>query len=263
MIEANRVVSQPNSVVKAWRWVTAALSLSQLAAPPVIDRVFGNFLETGATNEALITPAGWAFSIWGLITLLSVVTSVAVLRAGLGAPWETRALIGSSVAFTGFSIWLITAAQDWLWLTVAVFAIMVTALIDIMRLLVRHAEDLTCPDWLRRLTTLTFGLYLGWSSVAVFVNVAAALIDSGASATGTAWQAAVLVAATASAVGLTVVLRGTPGYVAAALWALIAAAIGAVHRGSALLAGVSLAAAILIAVVAVISFRSRRVRAQT
>ncbi len=247
------------STAKAWRWVAAVLSLSQLATPPVITRLFGDFLSSGATNEALITPAGWAFSIWGLITLLSAITSVAVLRVGLGAPWETRALVGASVAFAGFSTWLIIAAQDWLWLTVAVFAIMVAALIDVMRLLVRHAEDLNCPVWLRRLATLTFGLYLGWSSVAVFVNVAAALIHSGASATGIGWQAAVLVAATAAAIVLTAKLYGTPGYVAAALWALVAAAIGAADRGSALLAGASAVAAILVGVAA-IWFGTRRRR---
>ncbi len=260
MNRTNAVVPQAISAVKAWRWVAAVLSLSQLAAPLVIERFFGNFLSSGATNEALITPAEWAFSIWGLITLLSAITAVAVLWVGLGAPWETRALIGASVAFAGFSTWLIIAAQDWLWLTVAVFAIMNAALIDVMRLLVRHAEDLTCPVWLRRLATLTFGLYLGWSSVAVFVNVAAALIGSGVSATGTGWQAMVLVAATATAVALTAALRGTPGYVAAALWALIAAAIGAAHRGSELLAAASAVAAVLIAVVAAISYRTRHRR---
>jgi hypothetical protein len=41
------------------------------------------FLESGATNEALITPAGYAFSQWGLTTVLSEVTAVAVLHNGL------------------------------------------------------------------------------------------------------------------------------------------------------------------------------------
>lgn len=239
------------STATTWRWIAALLSLTQLASPLVISRFFGDFLESGATNEALITPAGWAFSIWGLITLLSAVTAITVLRWGLGAPWETRALMGASVAFAGFSIWLIVAAQDWLWLTVVVFAVMVAALIDVMRLLVRHAEELTCPIWLRRLATLTFGLYLGWSSVAVFVNVAAALIQSGVSANGTAWQAAVLVAATAAAVALTVALHATPGYVAAVVWALVAAAIGAAGRESPLLATASAVAAGLVVCTAI------------
>lgn len=225
--------------------------------------MFGDFLSSGATNEALITPAGYAFSIWGLITLLSAITCAAVVRVGLGAPWETRALVGLSVAFVGFSAWLVIAAQDWLWLTVVVFAIMVGVLIDVMRLLVRHAEDLTCPVWLRRLAALSLGLYLGWSSVAVFVNVAAALIHSGWSANETVWQAIILVLATAAAITLTAVLRGTLGYVAAVLWALIAATIGAAHRGSAALAVASAVAAALVVATAAVSLVTRRRRSRT
>ena len=83
--------------MRAWRWIAAVLALSQLAAPFVADAVAGNFLESGPTNEALITPAGYAFSLWGLITALSAVTAVAVLRYGLGAWWETSLLIDASV----------------------------------------------------------------------------------------------------------------------------------------------------------------------
>lgn len=246
--------------VKGWRWIAALLALSQLAAPLVVSRVYGDFLSSGATNEALITPAGYAFSIWGLITLLSAIASAAVLRVGLGVPWETRALVDASVAFAGFSTWLVIAAMDWLWLTVVVFAIMVAALIDVVCLLVRHAEDFACPVWLRRLTTLTFGLYLGWSSVAVFVNVAAALIHSGWSATGTGWQAIILGTGTAAAIVLTMVLRGSLGYVTGAVWALIAVVIGAAHRGSAVLAVAAAVATSLIVVTAATQLGVRRRR---
>ena len=257
------IVPQENSRAQTWRWVALLLALSQLAAPPVIARLFGDFLSTGATNEALITPSGYAFSIWGLITLLCAITCAAVVWKGLGAPWEARALVDASVVFAGFSTWLVIAAQEWLWLTVAVFAIMAAALIDIVRLLVRHTDDLTCPVWLRKLATVTFGLYLGWASIAVFANVAAALIDSGWSSTGTGWQATILVAAAAAAVALTATMRATPGYVVAALWALVAVAVGAADRGSAVLAGLAGAAAAVIVVAAVICIVAGRGRPLT
>ena len=259
MTGSKPIVPQTNSSVKWQRWVAMLLALGQLATPLVTTRLFGDFLSSGATNEAVITPAGYAFSIWGLITLLCAITCAAVLRVGLGAPWENRVLVEASVAFAGFSAWLVIAAQDWLWLTVVVFTVMVAALIDVVRLLVRHADDLTCPVWLRQLATLTFGLYLGWSSVAIFANVAAALIHSGWSATGTDWQAVVLVAATAAAIVLTAVLRATPGYVAATIWALIAVAIGAADRGSLVLAGASGIAAVLVGVTAAI-YRGAAIR---
>lgn len=248
--------STASRAVTTWRWIAAVLALSQLAAPFVADAIAGNFLESGATNEALITPAGYAFSLWGLITALSAATAIAVLRYGLGAWWEMSLLIDASVVFVGFSMWLVVAAQDWLWISVVVFAVMVSALIHIMRLLVRRRHDMTCPRWLVVLATVTFGLYLGWSSIAVFANVAAALINSGVSASSPGWQFVVLVAAALFAVGMTAMLRGSLGYVAAALWALVAIAIGAAQRGSMSLATTAGMAAAIV-VVAAIAVRRR------
>jgi uncharacterized membrane protein YhaH (DUF805 family) len=241
--------------VKTWRWIAALLALSQLAAPFVANAIAGNFLESGATNEALITPAGYAFSLWGLITVLSAVTALAVLRYGLGSWWETSVLADASIVFIGFSLWLIVAAQDWLWVSVVVFAFMVGGLFHIMRLLVRRRHDMTCPSWVAVLATVTFGLYLGWSSVAVFANVAAALINVGVSASTVWWQFVVLVAATAFVVGVTTMLRGSVGYVAGALWALVAIAIGAFQRDSMLLSGLAVVAIAVVVGVAVAKHR--------
>lgn len=245
-------------VVLAWRWIVAVLAISQLAAPLVAQAVAGDFLRSGATNEALITPAGYAFSLWGVITVLSAVTALAVLRYGLGAWWETSALIDASVVFVGFSVWLLVAAQDWLWASVAVFVVMVSALIHIMRLLVRRRHDLTCPSWLAVLATVTFGLYLGWSSIAVFANVAAALINSGVSASNVAWQMVVLLAAGVFAVAMTTMLRGTLGYVAGVIWALVAIAIGASQRDSVALSVTAVVAAVVVAGAAGVAMRRAR-----
>lgn len=244
--------------VTTWRWVAAVLAVSQLIASPVSRAVNGEFLKSGPTNQALITPAGYAFSLWGLITLLSAVTAVGIVRYGLGSPWETGVLIDASVVFVGFSLWLLVAAQDWLWASLLVFVVMAVALLHIMWLLVRHRDELACPRWLAVLATVSFGLYLGWSSIAVFANLTAALISAGWSAAAPGWQLAVLVAASVSAVVATVLLRGTPGYVAGVLWALVAIAIGASQRDSAMLSATAVVAAVAVAVVAVVQqVRSR------
>jgi hypothetical protein len=235
-----------------------ALALSQLAAPLVADALAGDFLREGATNEALITPAGYAFSLWGLITLLCAVTMIAVLRFGLGSWWETAALVDASVVFVGFSVWLLVAAQDWLWVSVAVFAVMVSGLAHVMRLLVRRRHDLDCPRWLARLATATFGLYLGWSSIAVFANIAAALISCGVSSSTVWWQLVVLISAAVFAIALTNTLNGTPGYVAGVLWALVAIAIGVSERGSAALSATAIAAAVAVLAAAGLALRRRR-----
>ncbi|MFI5509064.1 hypothetical protein ACIA48_16460 [Mycobacterium sp. NPDC051804] len=244
--------------VRSWRWIAAALALTQLVAPLVANAVAPDFLKSGATNQALITPAGYAFSLWGLITLLSAATALAILRYGLGSWWETSVLIDTSVAFVGFSVWLMVAAQDWLWVSVAVFAAMVSALIHIMRLLVRRRHDLTCPPWVAVLTTVTFGLYLGWSSIAVFANVAAALINSGVSASAAGWQFVVLAAATLSALILTTMLRGTLGYTIGVVWALVAIVIGAADRDSVFLSVTASIAVALVVIATATALRRRR-----
>ena len=244
--------------VRSWRWIAAALALTQLAAPPIANALAPDFLKSGATNQALITPAGYAFSLWGLITLLSAATAIVILRYGLGSWWETSVLVDGSVVFVGFSVWLVVAAQDWLWPSVAVFAVMVSALIHIMRLLVRRRHDLTCPPWVALLATVTFGLYLGWSSIAVIANVAAALIHSGASASAAGWQFVVLAAAATSALILTRMLRGTPGYAAGVVWALIAIAIGAASRDSIFLSTTAATATVLVIIATATAALRRR-----
>jgi len=91
-----------NPGVRVWRCIAAVLALTQLGAPLVADTMAGDFLESGPTNEAAITPSGYAFGIWAVICVLSVLTTVAVLNFGLGAPWEVDVLADASVVFVGF-----------------------------------------------------------------------------------------------------------------------------------------------------------------
>ena len=67
---------------------------------------------------------------------------------------------------------------------------------------------------------------------AIFVNVAAAMISVGASPVRLLWQADILSVGMATALGVTLWLRATLGYVAAVLWALVGVGIGAAQRHS-------------------------------
>jgi hypothetical protein len=250
--------SKPSRAVVTWRWITLLLAVSQLAAPAVTSAVAGDFLASGATNEALITPAGYAFGLWGVITVLSAITALAIVRYGFGAWWELGVLIDLCIVFTGFSVWLLIAAQDWLWTSVVVFVVMAGALVHVMRKLVRHPDQVTCPAWVRTLATVTFGLYLGWSSIAIFANVAAALIQGGWSSADVAWQFVVLALAAVSGVVTTIMLRGTIGYVVGVLWALVAIAIGAAERGNSTLASTAAFGAVAVLLVAVLRWQRSR-----
>ncbi len=57
-------------------------------------------MSSGATNEATITPSGYAFSIWGLLCVLCVVTAAAIVRFGLGVARDIGALIEASLVFS-------------------------------------------------------------------------------------------------------------------------------------------------------------------
>ena len=246
--------------VRVWRCIAAVLALTQLGAPLVADTTAGDYLESGPTNEAAITPSGYASRHLGVVCVPSVLTTVAVLNFGLGAAWEVDALVDASIVFVGFSAWLAVAAQQWLWASVVTFAVMIAASTHIMVLLVRRAAEMTCPRPVAVLATVTFGCYLGWSSVAVFVNAAAALINRGWPATELGWQTGILAVALGAAIWLTVVCA-TPGYVAGALWALVGAAVGAAERDFAGLAAAAAAAGALVLITAM-NTATRRPRAR-
>jgi hypothetical protein len=152
---------------------------------------------------------------------------------------------------------LVVAGQDWLWVSVVVFVVMVGALTQVVRRLVRRRHELTCPRWVTILATLTFGLYLGWSSVAVFANVAAALISSGVSPDSEWWQFVVLAAAVVFTLIVMRIVRGTVGFAAGVVWALVGIAIGAFQRDSTML---SVTAAVAVVVVVAAAFAQSRQR---
>jgi len=95
------------TAVRVWRWVTAAVALSQLAAPTIADALAAAFLSSGATNKPTITPVRVCLQHPGLMCVLCVVTAAAMVRFGPGAARETRALVEASLAFIGCSAWLV------------------------------------------------------------------------------------------------------------------------------------------------------------
>ena len=83
------------------------------------------------------------------------------------------------------------------------------------------------------------GLYLGWSSVAVWLNLTTALAAGGApldGPLGVGGQLAILAGVTATALTLVRWTRAQPAYVAAVAWAFVGAVIGAADAGQPVLA---------------------------
>lgn len=245
-------------VVLAVGQVVSGGLVSVLADSPI--------MQADRPGEPAITPLGYTFSIWGLIELFS-------LGLALWLPWFrrrtdergvavvdalTRALL---IVFAGFSVWLVASVVEPAWATLAVFLVMALGLALGLRVAVGARDEIAGWSPLGRgLVWGTLGLYAGWSTVAIWLNLTTGLAFSGAPVSGTlgvVGQLAVLAGATATAV---LVLRRTGGllpYAAAVVWALVGATLGASGAGQPVLAAAA-GAGLAVVVVTTALLRLRR-----
>jgi hypothetical protein len=242
------------------RWALLGLAVAQVVAPVLSQRFGGTFTTADRAGEPPIVPPGWAFSIWGLVEVLSLGYAVWALPAHRPDP-ELRDRLARPllVVFAGFTAWLAAAEIEPLWATVVVFLVMLGGLLRALQ--VALAEREAIGRWRplpRALLWGTLGVYTGWSSVAVWLNLTTGLAGSGAPISGpagTAGQLAILAGAAATAVAL---LRWTGGllpYAAAVAWAFTGAIVGAADAGEPVLSG---AAAVGLAVVLAATVAQRR-----
>ncbi|MEV4916754.1 hypothetical protein AB0K47_08075 [Streptomyces tirandamycinicus] len=259
-----QAVSPTRSARRAvpWRAVMLVLAVGQVVSS-VLSRLYGGeFTTADRAGEPPIVPVGWAFSIWTLVELLCLAYAVWALPGRRPDPdLRDRLAVPLSVVFAGFSCWLVAAEVAPVWGTVAVFAVMIAGLLRAMSVALEQQGAIAGWGPLPRgLLWWMLGVYTGWSSIAVWVNLTTALAGSGApvdGAVGVAGQCAVLAGATATAVAVVVWTRGLLPYALAAGWGLLTAALGALGAGQPVLAGTAAAGLAVVAATAVWA-RSRR-----
>ncbi|SDY90593.1 tryptophan-rich sensory protein [Hymenobacter psychrophilus] len=167
----------PAPAGRAWRWAAAAATVGNIA----LNYVSQAYPFNGQTNAAVsgkyptpVTPAGYAFSIWGLIFLSLLAYAVWQLLPGQRRnplpDLLARPLVLVNVLTGG---WLVIFAYELLPLSALVMVGILAALALAYGRLRRQArhEPATVPLWVN----LPFGLYLGWISVALVVNTTVAL----------------------------------------------------------------------------------------
>jgi hypothetical protein len=121
-----------------------------------------------------ITPAGYTFAIWGIITLLGFCYGLYQLLPNRpSADLHQKVAPILCMVYILFSIWLFAAGNDWLWTTVIIFLIMFGLLFMLFQLILKNSQDLTFAD--KILLEGQIGIYLGWTTVAIFANIASAL----------------------------------------------------------------------------------------
>ena len=223
-----------------------------------VEESSGGSLSATAT---LLAPAGPAFSIWTVIYVglvaytvyqwLPVRASSARLRA-IGWPAAASMVLNAA--------WLLVTQAGWLWVSVVV----IVALAVTLGLLVRTLERETAPTIVERVVVDgTFGLYLGWVSIATAANITATLVDMGVTFGSTGDQAvaaAVLAVAAAIGVGLSLALGARLTVAGALAWGLAWIAVGRLAVGPiSVVTGVAaaLAAAVVVGAAVVLRLRAQ------
>ncbi|WP_407493540.1 hypothetical protein [Pseudooceanicola sp. MF1-13] len=198
--------------------LTAAIAF---VVSPIVSPGFAGFSPDQfpvPQNDPPIQPAGWAFSIWGVIYLWLIASSLfGLLKRDddpdwhPARPWLTVSLIVGAA-------WIPVAQISPLWATVLIWIMWATAVVALLR----------TPDfdqwWLR----VPVGLYAGWLTAASSVATAILLTGYGATPVLPIHAMFVIVALGLS----TLILRriNAPSYALAVIWALagiIAANLGA------------------------------------
>lgn len=217
------------------RIAVLAVSVLQAASPAVFGLTGSSALDENGGGEPAIVPAGYAFAIWGAVCIAGVVYGMWQLPRGRGADEVKDALaVPMIIASTGFVLWLAAAASPLTAVTVPIFLIMLAALVVALRRLQRDPGSGSLSRGARALSAVTVGLYAGWTSAAVWVNLATVLADAGLHPEGAfafVGQAAILAGATATLCAVAWYTGARIPYVAAGAWALVGVVVGTLGAG--------------------------------
>ena len=168
----------------------------------------GAFTTADRANEPLIVPPGGTFAIWSVIIALSVGYAVWAESDRRPDPELRDRLTGPLLVTTvGFSVWLAAAELEPNWTTLVVFVVMLAGLLRALAYAMEQRAAIRAWSPLARgLLWGTLGLYTGWSSVAIWLNLCTALVGSGAPVTtpsAVLGQIAILAGAVGTAVAIT------------------------------------------------------------
>lgn len=220
-----------------------------------VEESSGGALSADAT---LLAPGGPAFSIWSVIYLGLAAYAVWQWLPANRTSERARAtgwLAGVSMLLN--AAWILVTQFGWIWISVLVIAVLALTL----GLIIRSLTRLPAVDAADRIVVDgTFGLYLGWVTVATCANIAAAGDASGFSAGEALPIIAVVVLAAAAGIGVLYAFRfGARITVAAAMaWGLSWIAIARLtDQPESTLVGIAAIVAALVVLAAPILLRAR------
>ena len=222
-----------------------------------------NGQQTGAVADrfdVLFVPAGYVFSIWGLIylALLTYAGYQALPRSREDE--RVRSIDGLVIAScVANGSWIFAWHYELFGLSLVLMLGLLASLIGVY---VRLDIGLTKPETRQRLCVdLPFSIYLGWITVATIANASTVLVDLGWGGWGLSdftWLVVMLVAA----LGIASVMtwsRGDVAYLAVLIWAFVGIAVKhAATQPIAVVAGGSAAVVVGLVVLALVRNRGLR-----
>jgi len=224
------------------------LAALAFAAGPLLVPGFSGFdprLYPDPQVNPPVQPAGWAFSIWGVIYLWLVFHAGYGLIIRAEQPlWDAmRWPLIASLAIG--AVWLWVAERSPLGATLLIFAMLALAVAALFR----------APRAERLLARVPVGLYAGWLSAASFASLGLLLGGYDIWLSDRGWAFVCVAGAVLLAALVQARLRRGPEYAGAAIWALIGIAANNWGEETGVSAA-ALAGALVLAVVAVRAARS-------
>jgi hypothetical protein len=244
------------AVVVLALWQVAAAALSQSGVLPGDD--VGTISDR---YDSAVDPAGYAFSIWGLIYLACLVLAVHQARPSLrddAVLDGLRSPLAAAFALSG--LWIVLFQQERFLLAQAVIFGLTASLARAYTRLARAGQPRSRME--RWAVHTPVGLYLGWATVATVAGASTTLLAVGVDELGippAAWGVALMVVAAGVLGAVTLAGLPEPGFPLAGAWALVAIAVAQADRRPAVaVAAGAASAAVLVALAARLLRASRR-----
>ena len=156
---------------RAWRWATALAIFANIFLNYYANTHPFNGQTMGAVSAkypTLLTPAGYAFGIWGLIFLgLAVYAVWQLLPAQRQASLPDALARPLTLASVATGAWVVLFAHELIVLSVGVMLLILGALVVVYGRTRRRVIAGAAPVW----AGVPFSLYLGWISVASVINL--------------------------------------------------------------------------------------------
>ncbi|MGB5212163.1 MAG: hypothetical protein WBN88_00760 [Anderseniella sp.] len=194
------------------------------AVSPFLSPEFGGFDPERypvPQRDPAVQPAGWAFSIWGLIYLgLIVHAAFGVFKYKTDAAWD-RGRLALLVSLSIGTIWLPVALVSPIWATVLIWVMLISVLISL------YQSTGAAPAWIARWPV---ALYAGWLSAASFVSIG--LLLAGYGLTGEMMAATVALGLATGFVALNAYRLVDWPYAAAAAWGFVGIAVANINTSN-------------------------------